>query len=166
MPKNVDIQEASGQIFSSEAVKLEEELIIYIRSDLYNKVISEFKNGIKTDSYGYSYCNEKNRESYHILTDEEKSFIDNLIKTTTPEKNPDSIELCDYITNIEKMSDDGLFMQNFLEINIDNNGDIYIFEYGSDTYTYASAIKVPQEHKSQLENIVRFSDYYSMNDNM
>lgn len=126
---------------------------IYCRADCHKEMEERLKLGFIPETYCYNYYNSiTDRQSYYILTDQEKDAINNLITSTEATAMPDGATLSpQYQVYLELCSKDLLFRTSAFQLFVTEKSTYYLLDYTeSGTLVYT----VPENQKSVFQGIM------------
>lgn len=128
--------------------------IWYCRSDIYDSVVDEVKNGFIANRYCYPYYDYENQESHrYLLTDAQANTVANILSIVEPEmRKSENIPIMDSYIDLYLTTDNMIFMEDIYDIGV-IEGIYYIIVNVDDNN--AKLYRVPDDFNDEFASIVK-----------
>ncbi len=127
----------------------------YCRSDVYTSVTEQIENGFIPECYSYCYFDfDTDATKYYRLSEEQKSAIDTVISSVSPEIIPKIAEITsDYSVIINACSNDMVFSKYACDLYL--NGDDYYITRPSENDSNLLMYPVPESMSDIFGGIMK-----------
>ncbi len=128
--------------------------IWYCRSDIYDSVVDEVKNGFVANRYCYPYYDYENSVSHrYLLTETQTNTVVEILSIVEPEmRKSENIPIMDCYVDLYLTTDNMIFMEDIYDIGI-VDGNYYIIVNVDDNNV--KLYRVPDNYIDEFASIVK-----------